>query len=415
MASAVQSFRLCVRAGRNATAPRRIAPHVFHPRRALSNTPTWRKEPTTDAENPAQDVAASPSKPSETPLKTQTPRRSDKVVLQLQEGLDAKDKEKFQNILAYADAKNLTGKADQYLAMPSKELQAAVDKGVASLDEDSEKMWREMEAEFKDLDMATHALNKPVKANKKSFWSAEEEDPELITEELDDDDLGDDDIMTMAHGKLEEHREYREYARIAAWQMPLLSKLARPFEPPTAQECLRFRYTTYMGENHPAQSKVVVEFCTKDLPLTGAQATKLKKLVGTRWNPDTNIIKMSCEQFEHQAQNKRYLSDLVQKLIKEAQNPTDMFEDVPLDTRHHQRKSKPTFPAAWKMTPKRVKELEDTREKSLLLDQARQEAGSLVDGTKIVDMHFQPTLTPLATPVTIARKPIRQLPRQKRV
>lgn len=73
-----------------------------------------------------------------------------------------------------------------------------------------------------------------------------------------------------------------------------------------------------MGENHPAQSKVVVEFSTKDLPLNGKQATKLKKLLGPRWNPETKLAKMSCEQFDHQAQNKRYLGDLVNKLIAEA-------------------------------------------------------------------------------------------------
>jgi len=32
-----------------------------------------------------------------------------------------------------------------------------------------------------------------------------------------------DDITSLAHGELEQHREMREYARIAAWEMPLLS------------------------------------------------------------------------------------------------------------------------------------------------------------------------------------------------
>jgi small subunit ribosomal protein S35 len=63
---------------------------------------------------------------------------------------------------------------------------------------------------------------------------------------------------------------------------------------------------------------VVVEFSTKDLPLNGQQAMKLKKLLGPRWNPETQVAKMSCEQFDHQAQNKRYLADLVNKLVAEA-------------------------------------------------------------------------------------------------
>jgi len=42
------------------------------------------------------------------------------------------------------------------------------------------------------------------------------------------------------------------------------------------------------------------------------------KLAGPRYNPEKKVIKMSCERFEHQAQNKRYLGDLVQKMIEAA-------------------------------------------------------------------------------------------------
>lgn len=73
-----------------------------------------------------------------------------------------------------------------------------------------------------------------------------------------------------------------------------------------------------MGEFHPAEKKVVVEFCPADLDLTTVQQNKLKKLVGVRFNPETEIVRISCEQFEHQAQNKRYLGDLVDRLIVEA-------------------------------------------------------------------------------------------------
>jgi hypothetical protein len=40
-----------------------------------------------------------------------------------------------------------------------------------------------------------------------------------------DDDFERDDITSLAHGELEQHREMREYARIAAWEMPLLSSM----------------------------------------------------------------------------------------------------------------------------------------------------------------------------------------------
>lgn len=73
-----------------------------------------------------------------------------------------------------------------------------------------------------------------------------------------------------------------------------------------------------MGEKHPAESKVVCEFATIDLGLTLIERLKLIKLAGVRYNPDTDIVRMSCEMFEHQAQNKRYLSDLVDTLMVEA-------------------------------------------------------------------------------------------------
>ncbi len=38
-----------------------------------------------------------------------------------------------------------------------------------------------------------------------------------------DDEFDGDDITSTAHGELEQHREIRDYARIAAWEMPLLS------------------------------------------------------------------------------------------------------------------------------------------------------------------------------------------------
>ncbi|KAL8970685.1 MAG: hypothetical protein Q9183_001395 [Haloplaca sp. 2 TL-2023] len=40
-----------------------------------------------------------------------------------------------------------------------------------------------------------------------------------------DDDFEGDDITSTAHGELEQHREIRDYARIAAWEMPMLSSM----------------------------------------------------------------------------------------------------------------------------------------------------------------------------------------------
>lgn len=141
-----------------------------------------------------------------------------------------------------------------------------------------------------------------------------------------------------------------------------------------------------MGETHPAAKKIVLEFCTRDLPdLTEAQRIKLIKLTGPRYNPETDIVKMSCEMFETQAQNKRYLGDLVETLMAEAQDSTDMFEDVPLDFRHHKYKPKLLFPEAWKLTAERKQQLEVDRQQKMLTEREKEEKGEIVDGVRAIE------------------------------
>ncbi|KAL7896495.1 mitochondrial ribosomal subunit domain-containing protein [Trichoderma sp. SZMC 28014] len=220
------------------------------------------------------------------------------------------------------------------------------------------------------------------KPNKSSFWF-DEDDPETNTEEHDEFD--EDDITSMAHGKLDEMRDMRHYARLAIWEMPLLAKFAKPFVPPTEKQVLRWRYTTYMGESHPAEKKVVVQFAPDDLGLSEVQTEKLKKLAGPRFNPETELVKMSCESFEHQAQNKQYLVNLVNDLITAAKDPKDTFADVPLDLRHHKFEPKPQFPKEWRLTEERKKELAEHRHQAAIADAKRAEEGLLVDGQKLID------------------------------
>ncbi|KAM5352348.1 hypothetical protein ACJ41O_005071 [Fusarium nematophilum] len=224
--------------------------------------------------------------------------------------------------------------------------------------------------------------DKGERPNKQSFWF-DDEDPETNTEELEEFD--EDDITSMAHGKLDEIREMRQYARLAVWELPLLSKFAKPFVPPTEKQVLRWRYTSYMGEFHPAEKKVVVQFAPDDLKLTPVQTEKLKKLAGPRYNPETELIKMSSESFEHQAQNKRYLSNLVDDLIAAAKDPKDTFEDIPLDTRHYKFEPKPRFPKEWRMTPERREELNEYRQRAAIEDVKKAESGLLVDGTQVIE------------------------------
>lgn len=143
-----------------------------------------------------------------------------------------------------------------------------------------------------------------------------------------------------------------------------------------------------MGEFHPAEKKVVVQFSPYDLKLEPVQIEKLKKLAGPRYNPETQIIKMSSESFEHQAQNKAYLSGLVDELIAAAKDPKDTFADIPLDTRHHQKQKKPKWPKEWNMTEERRLEIQNLRNKAYLKDKERVETGKMIEGAKVIDSYL---------------------------
>lgn len=60
---------------------------------------------------------------------------------------------------------------------------------------------------------------------KQTFMNIGDPDPWEYEDTLQDDD---DDINALAHGELEQHREIRHYARLAAWEMPLLSSRSFP-------------------------------------------------------------------------------------------------------------------------------------------------------------------------------------------
>lgn len=180
---------------------------------------------------------------------------------------------------------------------------------------------------------------------------------------------------------------------------------AKPFKLPPQTHLLRFRYTTYMGEQHPAEPKVVLELSTADLTpryLTQAQRLTFIKLVGPRYNPDTDIVRMSCENFTSRAQNKRYLGDLVNTLIKQAKEG-DSFADVPLDLRHHQSKPKVNFPNEWIMTDKRKKQLEARRNQR---KQQEEQKPALVDGNTVISEAVKslPALNPALRPNTDEKK-----------
>lgn len=58
---------------------------------------------------------------------------------------------------------------------------------------------------------------------KPGFWAMGEDEPQDVGE---DEEFEGDDITSIGHAQLEKHREIREYMRIAAWEMPMLSSLS---------------------------------------------------------------------------------------------------------------------------------------------------------------------------------------------
>lgn len=73
-----------------------------------------------------------------------------------------------------------------------------------------------------------------------------------------------------------------------------------------------------MGEPHPVERKVVMTVTVADLALNKTERHKLLLLCGPRYNPERDELKFSCEKFPFQAQNKKYLSDLLDRLLEEA-------------------------------------------------------------------------------------------------
>lgn len=158
------------------------------------------------------------------------------------------------------------------------------------------------------------------------------------------------DMTSLTLDELHAHRELRQYYRKIVYELPSLTEYTKDFIPPSEDRILQFRFTTFFGEDHPSASKVVMRVDVRKLGLGEGELLKLKKLAGSRIDHNTQILKMSSERFNDPAQNRKYLSDTLDKLIKEAKDMTDTFEDIPLDTRHSDRKLKhkrPKFPKSW--------------------------------------------------------------------
>ncbi|SAM00665.1 hypothetical protein [Absidia glauca] len=158
-----------------------------------------------------------------------------------------------------------------------------------------------------------------------------------------------DDQTTIGHNLFENIRNVRQYLRKTQYELPKLSAYAQPFVPPTASEIVQYKTHTYCGEGHPVERKVVLSVKVADLQLTSEQRHKLLLLAGPRYHVDTDELIMSSEKFPKGNQNKKYVGDLLQSLLKEAKDGKDTFADIPLDL--PQPKKKLVFPKEWARPP----------------------------------------------------------------
>ncbi|CAI7206283.1 BAD_collapsed_G0010500.mRNA.1.CDS.1 [Saccharomyces cerevisiae] len=165
-----------------------------------------------------------------------------------------------------------------------------------------------------------------------------------------------DELPSQAQELVAQHREQRFYNRLAAYELPLLAQYRQEYKRPSPESHpVTYRYTSYVGEEHPNSRKVVLSVKTKELGLEEKSLHKFRILARSRYDHTTDIFKMSSDKFEHASQNARYLHDILQRLLAESKDLTeDDFSDVPLDTRHtiakslRKKKRDYEFPEHWK-------------------------------------------------------------------
>ncbi|TFK56996.1 hypothetical protein OE88DRAFT_1618874 [Heliocybe sulcata] len=160
-----------------------------------------------------------------------------------------------------------------------------------------------------------------------------------------------DDTSVGGHILLDQHRMYLNYMRLIEHECPKLVAFRKPFNPPSIESApLVVRSISYGGEEHPATTKRAITVPVAKLPLKNdAAMQKMKLLAGVRWTPEApkdsgistseeagehGYIKISCEDFPRPAMNLKWISDTLDKLIKEANVRRTSFTDIPLDTRH---------------------------------------------------------------------------------
>ncbi|KAI0639683.1 mitochondrial ribosomal subunit protein-domain-containing protein [Trametes polyzona] len=159
-----------------------------------------------------------------------------------------------------------------------------------------------------------------------------------------------DDAPEPMHRYLQQQRNMLYYLRLIEHEMPKLVAYRKAFVPPDASKPLVVRSISYGGEPHPAAAKRTIVVPVARLPLKNEAAIhKFKVLAGVRWTPDAptdsginaeenggehGYFKISCEDFPKAAMNLKWASDTLDRLLAAANDASETFADIPVDTRH---------------------------------------------------------------------------------
>ena len=158
---------------------------------------------------------------------------------------------------------------------------------------------------------------------------------------------GFDEYPSTAQDIVRDFRDLMEFNRKAAFELPKLSKYRQIYNNNEVTP-FKYKYTKYLGESHPAESKVSVIIDIKKLnDLNNDSLHKLKLISGPRYNPINETITITSNRFLEPAQNASFISTIINDLINESKKDPQYFNDIPLDTRHIKEKPKPKFPDSW--------------------------------------------------------------------
>lgn len=107
-----------------------------------------------------------------------------------------------------------------------------------------------------------------------------------------------DELPSAALDLVAQHREQRFYNRLAAYELPLLTQYRQEYKrPDPASNPIKFKYTTYVGEEHPHERKVTMWVKTEDLGLNDKELHKFRLLARSRYDHVKDVFKMSSDRF----------------------------------------------------------------------------------------------------------------------